>query len=415
MPCSNGTAAPSRRNRAPNKRASSSCRVLVRASTFGTAIFALGGLAVQSERAGADISLPPGFAAQVVAQGLPTPSYMRVAPAAFGGYGHNVFCTDYQGSRVLRIDQLGTVHAFAAASLNPLGVEFAPGGTWGAYLYVNCNQDPSSSTDGRVLRIDGSGNVSFFGRPNPAGGYANGGVGIAFSDTGAFGTNLYTGASGGAPGDCISRIPSSGGTAQLFYSVAGNCCPGTYYSGSPYALTFGPGTNGFGDNLYVSLVSTSAGQIKGIFTLDAGAALHSFAENQEASPPVWDMTFGPGGAFGDSLYVTAGTQIVTFDSSANPSVFASGLGSGATLTFDGTGILYVLNGGQLLEILPCPGPPTGDTNGDSVTDGADCTSFVAAALAHSTAPHDVCAADFDGNGRVDANDVPYFVARLLVP
>jgi len=63
----------------------------------------------------------------------------------------------------------------------------------------------------------------------------------------------------------------------------------------------------------------------------------------------------------------------------------------------------------------CLGVLPGDVNGDGLTDGADIQPFVAVLLDSPLTPSDpqTCAANVDGNGTVDTDDIPAFVQKLL--
>ncbi|HUN81130.1 MAG TPA: immunoglobulin domain-containing protein, partial [Phycisphaerae bacterium] len=64
-----------------------------------------------------------------------------------------------------------------------------------------------------------------------------------------------------------------------------------------------------------------------------------------------------------------------------------------------------------VTLLVCT--PTGDTNGDGLTNGEDVQSFVNALLSNTNTVSDVCAADFGLNLAVDSGDIAGFVAATL--
>lgn len=68
---------------------------------------------------------------------------------------------------------------------------------------------------------------------------------------------------------------------------------------------------------------------------------------------------------------------------------------------------------QDLPFMPLGPAPTGDMNGDCVTNGRDIQPFVDAVRTASTNARDLCAGDFSANGTINAADVPGFVAKLL--
>ncbi len=61
------------------------------------------------------------------------------------------------------------------------------------------------------------------------------------------------------------------------------------------------------------------------------------------------------------------------------------------------------------------GPPAGDLNGDAASNGRDIQFFADAILAGGSKPAAVANADFSGNGVVDLEDVPGFLAQLIGP
>jgi len=66
-----------------------------------------------------------------------------------------------------------------------------------------------------------------------------------------------------------------------------------------------------------------------------------------------------------------------------------------------------------LPFKPTAVAPNGDMTHDCKTNGRDMQPFVNAVRAGSIAIDDLCPGDFNGNGTMDAGDVPGFVAALL--
>lgn len=66
-----------------------------------------------------------------------------------------------------------------------------------------------------------------------------------------------------------------------------------------------------------------------------------------------------------------------------------------------------------LTVNGCAATASGDLNADCVSDGTDIALFLDALYDASTDPGHVCAADFNGNGGLDAGDVGPFVQSLL--
>ncbi len=242
----------------------------------------------------------PGYAVALVADSLPPIYGIAVAPSSFGAFAGDIFATASETNSILRITPRSARSTFATnVGIFPEQVEFGPGGVFGTRLYASSNQLPAAPDLGSMWTIGTIGDVTYFGTQTPAA-CRFGGGGIAFGSGGAFGTSVYTGSSGGDGGDCISRLPASGGTATLFSllppTVGGGVSPGY-----PGGIKFGPGTDGFGSDLYFAYWRTngSLGFEDGIHRLTAAGGHTLFSPIVHPA----EIEFGQGGVFGHSLYV----------------------------------------------------------------------------------------------------------------
>ncbi|HWL93163.1 MAG TPA: hypothetical protein VNT79_06485 [Phycisphaerae bacterium] len=68
-----------------------------------------------------------------------------------------------------------------------------------------------------------------------------------------------------------------------------------------------------------------------------------------------------------------------------------------------------------LSFTPTDVPPNGDMSRDCAADGRDVQPFVAALLAQSTQPMELCPGDFNADGTIEPGDIPGFVNSLLSP
>jgi len=94
------------------------------------------------------------------------------------------------------------------------------------------------------------------------------------------------------------------------------------------------------------------------------------------------------------------------DCNGNAQRDACELESGAAVDLDYDGVP---------DSCQCLGPATGDGNGDTVVNGKDIPKFVAAILAASANPTDVCPYDYSGNNIVGVEDLPGMISALLAP
>ena len=323
----------------------------------------------------------PGYSIEVIADGLPQRlGDAEIAPVHFGSHGGDLF-VGYPGhpsvigdGLVLRIDlPTGTVSTFAGPSDlvgDPNFLEFDPqGGGFPPGLYCNSNKDPQNLGKGLLSLIDAAGTASMFAWCSPPGdAHFYGGPDMAFSLGGAFGTNIFSGCSGGYQGDCISYVSSSAGFVQVLHGF------GTpIHGGSPFGMVFGHGQSGFGTDLYwvCHHDPALAGIEAGIYVCDAAGSRSPFVtvsmDSRLAAP--FDLEWGPGGAFGDDLYVSEwrgdwtnlGGDVYRIDSAGVPTRIIAELDMPKGLAFDGTDALYVAdesfnaNGGKVYKLGVCPG------------------------------------------------------------
>jgi len=353
---------------------------VLRGSSRGIAIglIALFLVAVGFHEAAAQVSVTPGFKIELINEDIPylagNSAGVAVVPNGFGSYGGDVLVT-YRGTNgdlfdgeILRVDvDLGTRSLFAEVDGNPNHIAFGPGGSFGTDLYVSSNQNPSVTQRGRVWTVSSGGTVSAFGDQDPGSNVSQqfGGVGLAFSTGGPFGEHLYSGTSGGFSGDSITRLTPAGGTASLFYSF------GSILDGSPRGMAFGPGTGGFGEDLYFGIKTTNTSPPEaGVHVLDSSGNRTTLVE---ASDPmsnglitsIGEISFSPGGSFGDDLYAAdMSGSILRIDSVGNTSEFVSGLDFAFGTGFDGTDNFYLTGVDpstgylNLYRVTPIPEPST---------------------------------------------------------
>ena len=329
-------------------------------------LLVFGGAAV----AGAQPVAPLGYQLESVATGLGDASRIAIAPTGFGAFGGQVFAARPSSTEVLRIDPAtGSVSSFAT-TIGTTGffVEFGTGGAFGSDLYVANSVDPASTSEGLVERIDASGISTVFGNPTPPPGppsYQFGGVGMAFSDGGAFGTLLYSGTGGGQISDSLSTIPSTGGSSTLFANF------GSVLNGTPTELRFGSGLLGFGTDLYVGLnvVSGGTGVETGIYRYDSAGGRTPFSlasTDPEFTGVPSGLAFAELGAFEGALYACVnGDAIVRIDDTGDVERFVESIGSCSSLAFSDDGqTMYFIDSttGTLwaLRRMPTPNVAVGD-------------------------------------------------------
>jgi hypothetical protein len=322
--------------------------------------------------AGAQLpSVPAGFGITVTADSLPPNTLgIAVAPAGFGAFGGEIFVADNFTHRVLRVGRFGDVHDFANGILAPDNLSFAPGGVFGTDLYLSCNQDPDALSYGAVWRISPTGTVAHYGTQTPPDppAFQFGAGGIAFSAAGPFGSFLYTGASGGNLGDCISRIDTGTGETTAFNILPGGA---VISNGAPAGLQFGPGRAGFSTDLYFAYDNSPGppGLSSAVYTLDSNGQRTMLAAIDHPE----EIEFGPGGAFGRDLYVAAFSgDIVRITSGGVVSTFVAGIPGGVFgLAFADSSILYFNSfddhgKGRLYRVFPnalLPAPPGPSSGG----------------------------------------------------
>lgn len=322
----------------------------------------LAALALARGSAAADPTVPPGFHLQLWSGKLPSGSgSVAVAPASFGTHGGEAFVTRYTEGELWRVNAAGDTSLFALPRLLPNAVVFGPGGPWSEDLYVNSNVSVSDSQRGMIWRIGPNGIATEMGSPTPSS-HLFGGGGLAMSTGGAFGVNLYAGVSAGFPGDCVSLVSPAFGAPVVFCNFPSMSSIG--YFGNPSGLAFGPGLGGWTTDLYLGLFDsdplTNVISPGGIYRVDAaGTASPVLTRTTDSRVQrATSIAFGPGNAFGRSLYVATPTQVLRVESNGTASVFmdgfATGASAGVTLTFAPTGELVVVDSGagQLWRVLP---------------------------------------------------------------
>jgi hypothetical protein len=266
-------------------------------------------------------------------------------------------CSTQDGKVVVISPNRSTRTAIAGNQLqDPFGIALGTGGTWGTDLYIA--DENSFSCNGGVFRVNASGGISTLASGSPFAGDIGDPNGLAFGPGGAFGTELYVadystqgGGTGNGGSGVIYRVDSTGTRVPFVYGAP---------LIDPANLAFGPG-GAFGNNLYVA----DFGDIGGtgyIWTVDPSGHITQFAGGGGAPfvDPV-KIAFGPGGCFGTDLYVldSGAHKIFRVDSSGNISTYLDGItqwGYLGGLAFNGD-TLYFTRNTEIDRIRCCASPP----------------------------------------------------------
>jgi hypothetical protein len=243
---------------------------------------------------------------------------------------------------------------------------FGPGVAWGTSLYIS-DHNSGGGCAGAFFRFD-SGGLSPFSTPGAPWGPSDPHE-LAFGPGGAFGTDLYVADFNGGFDDGqfggVIRIDPAGNKSVVYHENQIQ---------SPHDVTFGPG-GAFGNDLYVTDHGSGIGGTGYIWRLDSGggATLVAGGSGTPFVDPI-SMVFGPGGAFGSDIYVTdpAANAIHRVDGNGQVSTFAT-VPTASGIAFGPTGKdLYVTSGPSVIRIFP-----TDTTNPaitlNSPTDGATYT------------------------------------------
>lgn len=297
----------------------------------------------------ADPTVPSGFQLELWSGSLPSGCInVAIAPTSFGTHGGEAFLSRNSSHEIWRVDAAGTVTAFTSVQNLPNGLSFGPGGTWGENLYVNCNSSAAVENQGMIWEVNASATATAKGTPTPPS-HVYAGGGLAFSTGGPFGDYVYAGISAGNPGDCISRLPPTfAPPAAVFSNFPGQTGP---YNGAVGGLKFGPGLAGWTNDLYAGLLDSDPGgnviSPGGIYRVGSDGTAYPFRtrlDDVRLQLPR-TLSFGPGNAFGRSLYVATLDRVLRVESDGQVSVFMDGFESGTAIACDfaPSGALIVLD------------------------------------------------------------------------
>ncbi|MCP4691959.1 MAG: hypothetical protein GY859_28195, partial [Desulfobacterales bacterium] len=210
-----------------------------------------------------------------------------------GGFGENLFVTEYGSEEVTKITPGGVTINHASNLAYPVAILFGRG-DFGHFLYVT----ESHSTNGNIVRVHPNGTHTDFasGIDSP--------LDMVWGPGGGFGDYLYVTS---ANADKIVRVSPAGVVADFATELA-----------HPSVLAFSPSAS-FGDYLYVT--NSQDGKI---LRIDESGNFETFVENLDH--PV-GMAFGIGTPFGDYLYVSESHtgEIFKVSPSGTRSLFADGL------------------------------------------------------------------------------------------
>lgn len=166
---------------------------------------------------------------------------------------------------------------------------------------------------------------------------------------------------------------------------------------------------------WVRLPSSPAGPGLLLYNTGGSLAWHTFNNGNYSAPinPVQNV-YTVGASFTLRIVVNGSSFSAFVDNGATPAtqLTSSGFLSPARFALIG-GSLQKYDG--VCISTGASGPPAGDLNGDAASNGRDIQFFANAILSGGSNPAAVANADFSGNGVVDLEDVPGFLAQLIGP
>ena len=257
-----------------------------------------------------------------------------------GGYGDNLFVSEYGANRISKITPAGGVLPLSTHVQYAVAVLFGSGG-FGHFLYAS----ESYSNDGTVVKITPTGAKTTF-----VSGIA-GPLDMVWGNGGGFGTDLYVTA---ANDDLIYRVTPAGAKTVFAQNLA-----------RPSVLAFGQG-GGFGTDLYFT--NSEGGQV---LKVDASGNVQTFASGLDY--PI-GLDFGVHTAFGDYMYVSEKNtgKIKRIAPDGTKTDFATGFDSPVEIHFSqggryandmliadgGAGKIYRIKNMEAFEVAI--GPPPAD-------------------------------------------------------
>ncbi len=246
-----------------------------------------------------------GFAPRLLVNNLSNPQDVtNLLPG--GGFGENLFVTEYGSEKVTKITPAGAAINYASNLEYPVAILFGRG-EFGHFLYVS----ESHSTNGNIIKVHPNGSHTDFaaGIDSP--------LDMVWGPGGDFGEYLYVTS---ANANKIVRVAPAGVVTDFANELA-----------RPSVLAFSP-SEAFGNYLYVT--SSNDGKI---LRIDATGNVETFMDNM--NHPV-GMAFGIGTPFGDFLYVSDSYtgEIFKVSPSGTRSLFADGLNEPVEVHFCQGGI-----------------------------------------------------------------------------
>ncbi len=312
-----------------------------------------------------------GFGLSTFASGdlLNEPYGIRFGPEGdlFVANSSSVYKPYSTPGNIVRIDSSGTQSLFSTGSLlrGPADLDFSPGGDFGfpgdLFVSTEDNSDSGEEPTDLVLRIPAGG-----GSPVPFATVEEA-VGLRFGPGGDFGQPLFVTSRQQSTGPfsprMVYRVDSSG-TRTVFNISEG----GTEVTGL-LSLEFGPG-GAFGNDLFVVTYEYNniydPNSVDAVFKVDATGTATRFVNGME----IWFLAFSPNpeGAFGDFLYATTGEdgRVLRIAPDGTVNTFVAGLNSAYGLAFGPDGNLYVgdMDAATITKITPTNYPPIANAGAD---------------------------------------------------
>lgn len=250
--------------------------------------------------------LEPGYRIKILAEDLSNPQDITTIQPG-GGYGLNLFVTEYGKDQVTKITSTGTKTVFAENIDYAVAILFGKG-EFGNFLYAS----ESYSSNGNILKIHPNGTNEIFcsNIDSP--------LDMVWGTGGSFGNNLYVAS---ANADKIVKVDLSGNQTDF-----------TALLDRPSVLGFSPKESTFGD--YLFFTNTDAGEV---LRVDASGNTSEIVSG--INRPI-GIAFGQNTPFGDYLYISeSGTgSILKIAADKTIETFANGFEKPVEIHFSQGGI-----------------------------------------------------------------------------
>ncbi len=225
--------------------------------------------------------LEPGYVVQTYAT-YSEPGIGRTGAMTFAGDG-NLYATHRANATIWRIAPGGVASEFVNNLIDPIGIEWAGGTSYGNYLYVVEYQ----TWAGAIIRVGLDGTTSTLASlSSPA--HASAPLGL--DRTGSYNGHLYFGSTGQ---DHTFRVDTAG-NVTMFSNF-----PGWTDGGGPTDIAFDTGTD-YGGLMYMTTSFSHTPRVSGVFTLDTSGNASRFAPALVAAQR---LAFDPLGDFSGGLFV----------------------------------------------------------------------------------------------------------------